>query len=36
MQNLPVEKEIRERCAGLGKFRMLVKFVGNTRESVQL
>jgi len=36
MQNLPVQEEIREGRAGLGKFRMLVKFVGNTSESVQL
>src|ERR1700730_775102 len=36
MQNLPVKKEIREGRAGLGKFGMLVKFVWNTSESVQL
>jgi hypothetical protein len=35
MQNLPIEKEIRERRAGLGKFGMRVKFVWDTRERVQ-
>ena len=36
MQNLPVKKEIREGRTGLGKFGMLVEFVRNTSESVQL
>ncbi len=36
MQNLALKKEIGERRAGLGKFRMLVKFVRNARERVQL
>ena len=36
MQNLPVKKEISERRAGLGEFGMLVKFVRNARERVQL
>ena len=36
MQNLPLQKEIGEYRTGLGKFGMLVKFVRNTRECVQL
>ena len=36
MQNLPVKKEISERRAGVGKFRMHIKFVWNARECVQL
>jgi hypothetical protein len=34
MQNIPVEEEVRERRAGLGKFGMRVKFVRNTGECV--
>src|SRR5579863_3962865 len=36
MQNLPLQKEIRERRALLGKFGMHVKLVRNTCEGVQL
>jgi hypothetical protein len=36
MQNLAVKEEISECRTSLGEFRMLVKFVRNTRECVQL
>src|ERR1700680_1826658 len=36
MQNLPVQEEISECRAGLGEFGMLVEFVRNTGEGVQL
>ena len=36
VQDLPFQKEIRKHGAGLGELGMLVKFVRDTRECVQL